>query len=220
MQSVEKNNSRLLNVIGVIFRYLFMIIIGVVFGMIVYMWNAKAVMGDMLPRPFGYGASVVLTGSMEPTLQPDDLLIIKDLEDAEYQVGDIVVYQEEKHLVVHRIIEISEESVITQGDANNIADAPVSFEQIKGVVVKKIPGVGKVVSLVQSPIGILIFAGCLFLLLRTDGKGKTEKKVKEQEVNEKERLKLEIELLKTEMEKEADDKDGRKETEQKADRPV
>lgn len=167
-----------------------MAVIGIFFGVMLYMWNAKSVLGNALPMPFGYGFSVVLTGSMEPVLKPDDFLVIQDKE---YEIGDIIVYQEEKNLIVHRIIFMDDETIITKGDANNIPDAPVEKEQVKGVVVKTIHGLGKVVNFIQGPIGIILIAGCLFILLMPDKKKKANNKEIESEI---EKLKLEIELEK------------------------
>ena len=72
-----------------ILRTLFLIVVSLVLGINIYSWNAKSLTGNVLPMPFGYGGAVVLSGSMEPTIAVDELIIVK-AEDG-YEVGDIVV---------------------------------------------------------------------------------------------------------------------------------
>ena len=107
-------------------RFVLLAFVAVVVGVNVYLWNARSLMGNTMPMPFGYGASVVLSGSMEPALSVGDLLIVR--EQAHYEAGDIVVYQSGSMPVVHRIVSISEEGVITRGDANNANDDIISWE--------------------------------------------------------------------------------------------
>ena len=58
-------------------RRLVLALLGLLMGLQIYFVNAGRVMGDPLPMPFGYGAAVVLSGSMEPTYSAGDLLIVK-----------------------------------------------------------------------------------------------------------------------------------------------
>ena len=60
-----------------VFRYIVFSFIGIVLGLFVYTQNAKGLLKDKMPMPFGYGMSVVLSGSMESRLSVDDLVIIK-----------------------------------------------------------------------------------------------------------------------------------------------
>ena len=56
-------------------RMLALLILGVFLGIRFYAWNAQHLTGNAVPMPFGVGASVVLSGSMEPALSVGDLLI-------------------------------------------------------------------------------------------------------------------------------------------------
>ena len=102
-------------------RYLILGVLAAIIGMSVFSLNANRLAGNQVPMPFGIGASVVLSGSMEPTLSVGDLLIVK--EQPGYEVGDIVVYQSGSMPVVHRIVDVAEDTVTTRGDANNVDDA-------------------------------------------------------------------------------------------------
>lgn len=175
------------------FRSLLLVFASVVLGVNLYLWNAKSLMGNSLPMPFGYGAAVVLSGSMEPTIRIDDLILVAQQED--YQVDDIVVYQNGSMLVVHRIIELQPDTVITRGDANNAPDAPVRKEMIKGEVVGCIPGAGGIARLLKSPLATVILVGGSLLL--SEMALRREKKKDEDEL---EKIKAEIRRLKAEQE--------------------
>ncbi len=77
--------------------------------------------------------------SMNPTLKPGDGLDLYAYRDrAEIQVGDVIVYPHPFGTVdvVHRIIEIRDDGVITRGDNNNKIDPyTVGFEDIIGKVI-------------------------------------------------------------------------------------
>ena len=132
-------------------------------GINVYSINASRLAGDSVPMPFGVGAAVVLSGSMEPELSVGDLLFVKASED--YEVGDVVVYQSGRMAVTHRIVSLTEDEVIAKGDANNTEDDPITPEQIKGEVVFAIPLVGYVANAIKSPIGTLCVLALAVLLL-------------------------------------------------------
>ena len=92
-----------------------------------YLLNEKTLRGNALPMPFGFGTAMVLSGSMEPAIYVDDLILVAQRET--YGVGDVVVYQSGDSLVVHRIIAMEDGLVTTQGDANNTPDEPVELAQ-------------------------------------------------------------------------------------------
>ena len=54
------------------FRLLLLILCGLILGVNVYLANANSLVGNQLPTPFGYGAAVVLSGSMEPEFSKGD----------------------------------------------------------------------------------------------------------------------------------------------------
>lgn len=176
-----------------ILRILVMIVAGVVVGVNFYSWNAKSLMGNSLPMPFGWGAAVVLSGSMEPTIHIDDLIIVVEQED--YKENDVVVYQSGTMLVVHRIIELQPDTVITRGDANNAPDAPIRKEMIKGKVVLCIPAAGSMIRLLKSPVATVVLVGGALLLSEL-----TLRKEKKKDEDELEQIKAEIRRLKAEQE--------------------
>ena len=99
--------------------------------------------------PFGFGASFVLSGSMEPEITTDDLVLIKKSD--KLCVGDVVLYNTGGSNVLHRITKIDGDMITTKGDANNTEDKPFSKSAVLGVYVGKIPSGGKIIRFVTNP---------------------------------------------------------------------
>ena len=177
-------------------RIALLVLVSLIIGLNIYSINASRLAGNSVPMPFGVGAAVVLSGSMEPELSVGDLLIVR--ESAYYEVGDVIVFQDGKTAVTHRIVSISDDEVITRGDANNADDSPIVKSQIKGEVVMAIPLVGYVVNAIKSPLGTLcILAFAIFFLERSF---RTEK---EKDNRRLEEIKAEIEKIKQEQNKDS-----------------
>jgi len=168
-------------------------IAGLILGGNLYRLNASALVGNTLPMPFGIGMAVVLSGSMSPALDVNDLVIVRETDS--YEVNDIVVYQSSDTLIVHRIISKDGETIVTQGDANNVADAPIEIHAIKGEVIARIPAAGLVVNALKTPAGILIALIIAVALLEL-----SFRKEKDSSEKELESIKAEIRRLKEEQE--------------------
>ena len=172
-------------------RLLLLAVISLVIGLRLYSWNARVLAGNAMPMPFGWGLSVVLSGSMEPSLSVNDLVIVH--EQAAYETGDIVVYQSGNMLVCHRIVSLQDGTVTTQGDANNAPDPPIGLADIKGKAVAQVPGVGAAGLFLKTPAGFglaVIVAVLLFELPYWQQRKKADA--------ERQRIKEEIKKLKGE----------------------
>ena len=178
----------------VILRIAVLIFVSLLMGIKLYNWNARNLTGNVLPMPFGYGASVVLSGSMEPAIMTNELILVK-AEDS-YEVGDVVVFQNGNVLVVHRIVAMDEETVVTRGDANNTDDQPIALEQIKGRVFAHIPHVGTVVRVIKTPVATIALILGAVLLVELPFQKEKEKKE-----GELEKIKAEIRRLKEEQDR-------------------
>lgn len=107
----------------------------------------KYVKKTPVPMFAGYGSLIVITGSMNGTIDEGDMIIIKRMDPEEYKLTDIVTYVNYRgELVTHRLVRYGEEegTFYALGDNNNGSedDRPVSRDQIQGVVVLTIPKVG------------------------------------------------------------------------------
>lgn len=117
-------------------------------------------------------------------LEKGDIIKAKEYKDYEsVELYDVVIYTAtDGNLIVHRVIDKYENNdgkwIVTKGDANSAIDTPVSFDIVRGKVIKKMAGAGKVVMFMQSPYflvalfgsGFSILAG--FLLVEIFGKKK------------------------------------------------
>ncbi len=152
--------------------------------------------GDPLPMPFGFGSAVVLTGSMEPVLSPNDLIFV--VKSRNYAVGDVVVFTTGGTPVVHRVIQSDAESglLVTKGDANNIPDDPVPVSRVKGKMLFFVPFVGVIPRFVRTVPGMIIVLMLLFTLLYLSVHTRAQE---EEEEERAARLEEEVERLKKEM---------------------
>ncbi|MDR2931351.1 MAG: signal peptidase I [Propionibacteriaceae bacterium] len=110
----------------------------------------------VIPKMMGGMSLTVLTGSMEPGIQPGDIVVTKgvDVKTApSLQIGQIITflpYPDDPTLVTHRIISKTVGSdglaFVTQGDNNNAPDGwgPVKDYQIRGQVLYVVPRLGYV----------------------------------------------------------------------------
>ena len=105
---------------------------------------------------FGYSMFEIATGSMEPTLNVYDFILVKN--DKNLNVNDIITYKEDNSFITHRIISIDGDNLITKGDANN------SEDKVIGKVVKVIPKLGIIKNIIITPKIMISFLIFIFLL--------------------------------------------------------
>lgn len=111
----------------------------------------------VVPRVIGAIPLTVLTGSMQPTYNPGDVVVSKPVDGESVRVGDVVTFQpysDDPTLITHRVISKSASSegitLITQGDANGAPDEPISVDQVRGVVLYSVPVVGHVTQFIPQ----------------------------------------------------------------------
>lgn len=141
---------------------------------IISCWYAiivKMILKVDVPMIGGYSALIVLSGSMEPTIMTGEVIVIHEQKD--YQIKDILTYRDNGILVTHRIVDETETTYTTRGDANNTDDPPIQKSQAVGKTIFHIPYLGEVILFIQSPIGlasvlaILIGLKVMYSLIRT-----------------------------------------------------
>ena len=133
---------------------------------------------------FGAGYAVVVSKSMVPVLNKNDLIIYHRQSATSYEVGDIICYiraeGEGEILVVHRIIEISPSGVTTKGDANNSPDpAEVPYSAIVGKMIFRVAFLGVITNFFRTPLGIgltVLLIGFLILLKQLTKRHKEEER--------------------------------------------
>lgn len=111
---------------------------------------------------FGYSIFEIATGSMEPTLNVKDLIVVKITKDI--SVDDIVTYIEEDNLITHRVISINGNNITTQGDANNSIDNNITKDAIIGKTIYVIKKGGLIREVFLTPRNIIIITITLLLI--------------------------------------------------------
>ena len=121
----------------------------------------------------------IQSGSMEPEIPTYSYCLISTRYDYDsLQVGDIIVYDHPyDHMqVVHRIIAVLPDGIITKGDANPVDDGILLTEgDIYGVYLGHIPGVGRIVNIIRTPVGIGFILAIVVLLLISDVRSQQKK---------------------------------------------
>ena len=139
---------------------------------------------DDIPNILGYKPLIVLSGSMSPTFNYGDLIIIKDVDTNTLKKGDIISFTDsKKYNTTHRISNISniKGCFETKGDANNVKDIGiVCTKDIQGKYLMKIVGLGSVILFIQSPIGFIILMSliimiCIYIYLSEPRRKKSKK---------------------------------------------
>lgn len=140
---------------------------------------------------FGLKAYIITTDSMKPHINSGDVIIISKVSEENLKVGDVITFKKDEEVITHRIIKINkseENDYITKGDNNNIEDQKsISYKDIEGRKVLRIPFLGKIIMKLQDEVYIIILIIiALVLYLKTQitedkHKMRREKKKKEDE---------------------------------------
>lgn len=123
-----------------------------------------AVVLIVIPKATGSMPLTVLTQSMEPSLPPGTLLVVRPTPTEDIRVGDVVTYQiasGRPEVISHRVVSVAVSSdgsrtFVVKGDANAEPDAPVAAVQVRGVVWYSVPGLGYVNQVVNGSRGWLV----------------------------------------------------------------
>ncbi len=100
----------------------------------------------------------VLSGSMSPTINAGDAILISGIDPEEIKEQDIITFKEGETFTTHRVIEIVNNTFRTKGDANEDPDTKlVKTDQIVGKLVFTIPFLGYFGHFIRTIPGFLIF---------------------------------------------------------------
>lgn len=128
----------------------------------------------------------IVSESMEPTLEKNDVVFVKKCPVDELKEDDIITFLYEDRTISHRIIKITKDKgelkFVTKGDNNEIADKDaVEADQIYGKVQFSVKGIGKIIQYIQNIrgfINIAIFAIIVFVLVSLNDNHKNSRKIK------------------------------------------
>ena len=133
-------------------------------GYNVYVAAARA-SGQALPKLFGWGSAVVISGSMSGAIEVNDMVIMH--EQAEYAAGDVILFRNEAGTTIcHRILSQGPDGFVTKGDANPTPDQrTVSPGEVYGKVVLILPRVGVIQEVLSKPLAVVLLAVVVAVLV-------------------------------------------------------
>jgi len=117
---------------------------------------------------------VVPSTSMVPTLNVGDIVIVKGVDPSTITVGTVIIFRSPSGSIdiIHRVIGIVKVGDMlyfqTKGDHNFAPDpwSPgVPEQNVKGVLVARIPYIGYVTLALQGTLGIVLIAFLIFLMI-------------------------------------------------------
>ncbi len=122
---------------------------------------------EKTPSFLGIKTFSIITGSMEPVIGIDDIVIVKEVNADELNNNDIISFKTNDGIITHRIINAKKEgnSLIytTKGDNNEVTDIErVEFSQIEGKYIGKIPKISWLLSFFKNKI---VFSVILIVLI-------------------------------------------------------
>lgn len=133
MSHLKRIIKYIVNIFTVI---LFILLILVLYGKFVVTFG-----DNKYPNYFGYTFFEVASGSMEPTLYINDVILVKITRD-DLKKNDIIAFLNNDAVITHRILFKDGDILTVKGDNNNVVDEPITVEQVIGKVIKVFPKMG------------------------------------------------------------------------------
>ena len=164
---------KVLKIIGKIFKWIIISILLIICFFSISMIISNLTSKEKLPTTFGFALLKIETGSMTPTLNPNDVIIIKKCDIEDYEENQIVAFwmnPNDSVPTVHRIISINGDEVITKGDyINNSEDPLKELDDLIGKKVIVLPKLGYVIDFIRTPIGVLSILLVVFIVTFAPG---------------------------------------------------
>lgn len=114
----------------------------------------------------GISFVVIEDNSMKPVLNKNDFLIIKKVNSSDINTGDLVAYDINNNINIHRVLQIKQRNVyITKADNNYYYDEEAkTIDTIRGKICFKIPIIGIIFKIFESKITTIFII--IFLILK------------------------------------------------------
>lgn len=149
-------------IVSIFFTVILVLLIAVVIVLFVVRASGNS------PSIFGYHVFRVSSGSMVPTIMKDDVILVKDTPAEEIHKDDIVTYKAREgemkgQMITHRVVAVPEVKdgtyyFQTRGDVKGAAlDPIITYDQIEGKYISKIPLLDKIYSFFFTTHGLIIF---------------------------------------------------------------
>ena len=156
----KKGKARkVINIISTVFLIL-------IIAVVIFVFIARIT--GHVPSIFGFSVFRVRSDSMAPTLVVDDIILDKKVAAEDIHKGDIITYnckegEMKGQTITHRVIEEPVDNggtylIQTQGDKEGSSpDARITYDQVEGKYLFKIPLMDKLYTFFLSPYGLVVF---------------------------------------------------------------
>lgn len=162
------------------------------------------------PSVLGYSSFRVLSGSMEPTIPTNSMILVKKVNPSEVRAGDVISFYSSDPALggavnTHRVLSVEKQNGIyiftTKGDANLIPDEyTTSGNDLIGVVVFSSLFLGTLIRLLSNPVVFIPIIMVPLLLILILNMVKTIRLAKlaaqEEEAQQVQEIKAELERRK------------------------
>ena len=148
-----------------------------IFGTVLVVLSVLTVAFLDIPQFAGFHYYNVISGSMEPTIHVNSLIMVKPVNSDEIEVDDIITFAANGQIITHRVIDIDGYTFITKGDANEQQDMnPIPADKVLGIVVFKLSYVGSLFQAISTTTGKIFLFGLFItgLFLEKVGDGNTK----------------------------------------------
>ena len=125
------------------------LILIIIFMILLYLYAQLKFFNKPYVNFCGYTIFQVITGSMDPVIKTDDIVIVKLTKNI--KENDIITYKSGENFITHRIIKKDGDKIITKGDANPVEDSPTNRGAVAGKVIFIISNVAVWTSVLKSP---------------------------------------------------------------------
>ena len=93
-------------------------------------WNFKKT------NYFGFNFHIVASNSMIPEFKVGDIAVTYKKDFNNLEVGDVITYLNDNKIIIHRIIDIEKDYIVTKGDNNSSADnVQINKQNYLGVLI-------------------------------------------------------------------------------------
>ena len=175
--------------IGKILKTIMLALLGVLLIINLVMLYQANIKHEKIPRVGDFSVFNIVSESMEPTIEVNDLIVIEKCLEKEIQEKDVITFErQDGSIVTHRIIKIEKENgenvYTTKGDNNDIEDfETIKHSQIYGKYLFKINGMGKFAEKLQENNGLIsvVLIIIIFIILKNGNDKKKENRKKTRE---------------------------------------
>lgn len=171
----SSGRSKVLTALGIVLCVILLPILIVNVTMIIKSYTNP----EEYPSFAGYNLMIVLSPSMEETIMPGDLILVKN-EDPENiegessagaQDGDIISFfdpdSDKQSVLTHRCVKVNDDGSFTTKGDNNMSEDPTHCpsDNLIGTYITRIPGAGSVAMWLQTTPGLIVCVAVPIVLL-------------------------------------------------------